>query len=195
MGMKLKMNERRVRSEELPLRNSESRCGPAPSGNDLSRAIAKGRKMDSARRERSGSKAQLLSHNKEKTIFPSGSTSRQHKQGQCVFFCLIRVCYSVKSHKQRLSLYLYTHKQEQNWLSWQCFLHKIEEFKFSGLLLLLFFRVWTLCLEFGSDNRVHFGSSHPEKCIKHSGLLICATLFSPAEMINVWFKMYLGYTA
>lgn len=117
-----------------------------------------------------------------------------NKDNVC-FFCLIRVCYSVKSHKQRLSLYLYTHKQEQNWLSWQCFLHKIEEFKFSGLLLLLFFRVWTLCLEFGSDNRVHFGSSHPEKCIKHSGLLICATLFSPAEMINVWFKMYLGYTA
>ncbi len=34
MGMKLKMNERRVRSEELPLRNSESRCGLAPSGNN-----------------------------------------------------------------------------------------------------------------------------------------------------------------
>lgn len=98
----------------------------------LSRAITKGRKMDSAKQESSSCRAQ--SHNKEKSIFPSASAACQHKQGQC--FWLIQVCYSVKSHKQRLSVYRSCRAE-----------------------LIVFMGLRTICLGFGFDGRFPFGSS------------------------------------
>lgn len=117
--MKLNMNERHVRREELPLLKSKCHCSTTPSGKDWVEPPRKVEKWSPTTRRQAALEHScwVQSHQGENHFsFRLNILSAQTRTVCFFFFFLLkRVCFSVKFHKHRLSLCLSSRHK--------CFLH------------------------------------------------------------------------
>lgn len=102
---------------------------PLPVGK-IESSIAKGRKMESDKQERSSSRAQLSSAvtPRREPFFLQVKHPVNTNKDSVFFFLLKQVCFSVKSHKHRLSLCLssrHTNKSIADYPN-ECFLQLLK---------------------------------------------------------------------